>query len=379
MSGSDFMGRPKKDKPNHASGMYEVKITIGHTFDGKPIRKSFYSSVSKSAAKAKAEQFKINQAVSMQTDSPFVSKKECFDTWALKWLETYKLNKVKEHTYLFTYKKNIEKYLIPYFKKAKLAEIKQIDIQNYFNEIKNADNGKPLSLSVLEKHKMILKSIFDTAIDNDLCYKNPVKNINFPRIAPKDEKVFYNAEQAKLFRSYSIANKYYDMVILLDTGIRRSELLGLKWSDIDTDNNILHVQRAVTQTNGKVIIDKPKSETSDRFIPISRDTTSILLKLKTESEYIIAGKTINEPLSPHCYADRFARIMKRISRDTGLPTLTPHELRHTFGTLLRENNVDIYTIQKVMGHSDISVTCSIYVHNDIEVLRKQLKLDEEET
>lgn len=277
MSGSDFMGRPKKDKPNHASGMYEVKITIGHTFDGKPIRKSFYSSVSKSAAKAKAEQFKIDQAVSMQTDSPFVSKKECFDTWALKWLETYKLNKVKEHTYLFTYKKNIEKYLIPYFKKAKLSDIKQIDIQNYFNEIKNTDNGKPLSLSVLEKHKMILKSIFDTAID------------------------------------------------------------------------------------------------------ISRDTTSILLKLKTESEYIIAGKTINEPLSPHCYADRFARIMKRISRDTGLPTLTPHELRHTFGTLLRENNVDIYTIQKVMGHSDISVTCSIYVHNDIEVLRKQLKLNVEET
>ena len=132
MSGSDFMGRPKKEKPNHASGMYEVKITIGHTFDGKPIRKSFYSSVSKSAAKAKAEQFKIDQAVSMQTDTPFVSKKECFDTWAIKWLETYKLNKVKENTYTATYKTHIERYLIPYFKKAKLAEIKQIDIQNYF-------------------------------------------------------------------------------------------------------------------------------------------------------------------------------------------------------------------------------------------------------
>ncbi len=53
---------------------------------------------------------------------------------------------------------------------------------------------------------MILKSIFEAAIDNDICYKNPVKNINFPRIAPKEEKVFYNSEQAKLFRSYSIAN-----------------------------------------------------------------------------------------------------------------------------------------------------------------------------
>ena len=50
------MGRPKKEKPNHATGMYEVKVTIGHTFDGKPIRKSFYSSTSKAAAKAKAEE-----------------------------------------------------------------------------------------------------------------------------------------------------------------------------------------------------------------------------------------------------------------------------------------------------------------------------------
>ena len=372
------MGRPKKDKPNHASGMYEVKITIGHTFDGKPIRKSFYSSVSKSAAKAKAEQFKIDQAVSMQTDSPFVSKKECFDTWALKWLETYKLNKVKEHTYNATYKTHIVRYLIPYFKKAKLAEIKQIDIQNYFNNIKNPDNGKPLSSSLLNKHKLILKSIFDTAIDNDLCYKNPVKNISFPKVAEKKEKLFYNAEQAKLFRQYALEHQYYDLVILLDTGVRRSELLGLKWSDIDFQSLTIHVQRAVTQTKGKVIIDKPKSKTSDRFIPISTATMEVLIKLKTESEYVIANKT-SEPLTPNYYTNKFAKIMKQISNDTGLPTLTPHELRHTFGSLLREKNVDIYTIQKVMGHSDISITSSVYVHNDIEVLRKQLKLDEEET
>ena len=68
------MGRPKKEKPNHATGMYEVKVTIGHTFDGKPIRKSFYSSTSKAAAKAKAEDYKINQAVSKQTGEAIISK-----------------------------------------------------------------------------------------------------------------------------------------------------------------------------------------------------------------------------------------------------------------------------------------------------------------
>ena len=66
-----------------------------------------------------------------------------------------------------------------------------------------------------------------------------------------------------------------------------------------------------------------------------------------------------------------------MQKETGLPILTPHELRHTFGTLLRENDVDIYTIQKVLGHSAITVTSGIYVHNDIEVLRKRLILDEE--
>lgn len=87
------MGRPKKEKPNHATGMYEVKVTVGHTFDGKPVRKSFYSSVSKEAAKAKAEQYKIDQAVAEQTGETFVGKEECFDTWAIKWLETYKHDK----------------------------------------------------------------------------------------------------------------------------------------------------------------------------------------------------------------------------------------------------------------------------------------------
>ena len=66
--------------------------------------------------------------------------------------------------------------------------------------------------------------------------------------------------------------------------------------------------------------------------------------------------------------------MKKMNGDTGIPILTPHELRHTYGTLKREAGVDIYTIQKVMGHADISITASIYVHNDIDVLKKQLNL-----
>ena len=68
--------------------------------------------------------------------------------------------------------------------------------------------------------------------------------------------------------------------------------------------------------------------------------------------------------------------MKKACNELDIPYLVPHELRHTFGTVLREKGVDIYTISKVMGHSDISITAKIYVHNDLDVLRNSMKLDE---
>ncbi len=369
------MGKPKKEKPNRSDGTYEVKVTIGKTPDGKAIRKSFYSSISKTDAKAKAEQYKINQAVAEKTGIGIINEKEQFDTWALKWLEIYKKNNVKDQTYKFTYETNLKKYLIPFFGSYKLTNIKQIDIQRYFNEVKNTSNGEFLSSSVLSKHKMILKSIFDAAIDNDLCYKNPVKNITFPKIAPKQSRPVYTKDELEILKKYALENNRYDIITLINTGIRRSELLGLTWNDIDFKNKSICIQRAVTQTTGRIIIDKPKSTTSNRIIPISNDFINLLQQIPHTSDYFIPGNIPDTPLSPHSYADNFCRFMKKMNKDIGLKILTPHELRHTYGTILRENGVDIYTIQKIMGHADISVTAQIYVHNDIEVLRKQLKLD----
>ena len=111
------MGRPKKEKPNRKDGCYEIKITVGKSVDGSLIRKSFYSTKSKEAARQKAEQYKINQAMQEKTGLCFQKNRTLFASWALEWLETYKKGKVKEQTYYFTYQTNIEKYLIPFFGK----------------------------------------------------------------------------------------------------------------------------------------------------------------------------------------------------------------------------------------------------------------------
>ena len=364
------MGRPKKEAPNRSDGLYEVKVTIGKDFDGKLIRKSFYSAVSKADAKAKAEQYKISQAVYEATGAVPAPAVMTFEKWANKWLDTYKKGVVKDHTYNFTYKSNIDKYLVPYFGKAHLMDIQQIDIQKYFNTIRS-ESGEPLAKSTLDKHKLILKSMFDAAIDNDLCYKNPVKNIKFQHVSDSAIKKVWTKEQAEAAEKYAHRCWRLDIVIYLHTGLRRSELLGLKWSDIDFDENTLHVQRAVVQTKGKIVIDKPKSATSDRIIPFSAEFGKYLKKFESDNEYVLGTDGV---LSPAVYAKDFSEFMKKLSKSVNVPVLTPHELRHTYGTLKREAGVDIYTIQKVMGHADISITADIYVHNDIDVLKKQLKV-----
>lgn len=210
----------------------------------------------------------------------------------------------------------------------------------------------------------------------DLCYKNPVKNINFPNVSIKKQRPVYTFQEVEKLEKYAIKQNRYDIILLLGTGMRRSELIGLMWDDIDMTNKTIHIQRAVTQTTGKIVIGETKSETSNRYIPISDNLISVINLIPRESEYVISGEKPDKPIVPHSYADKFERFMEKASKELNIPKLTPHELRHTYGTLLREKGVDIYTIQKVMGHSDISVTAGTYVHNDIEVLRKQLKIDD---
>lgn len=365
------MGRPKKEQPNRQDGLYEVKVTIGKDFDGRLIRKSFYSTVSKADARAKAEQYKIDQAVYKATGELPEPDVMTFEKWAHKWLDTFKKGVVKDHTYNFTYKSNLDKYLIPYFGKAHIADIQQIDVQKYFNSVRS-NSGEPLAKSTLDKHKLILKSMFDAAIDNDLCYKNPVKNIKFQHVSESAVKHVWTKEQADKAEEYARQHLRLDIVLYLNTGLRRSELLGLKWTDVDFEGNMLHVQRAVVQTKGQIVIDRPKSVSSDRIVPFSESFCKYLKKFRNDNEYVIGTDGV---MSPATYSKHFSKFMNKLSEDTGVPVLTPHELRHTYGTLKREAGVDIYTIQKVMGHSDISITADIYVHNDIDVLKKQLNLD----
>lgn len=357
-----FDGTVRKRK----DGRYELQIIIGKSDAGKPIRKSFYGHKEREVIKKKDDWLKeylSDQTDSLQSDIN-TSNIIKFDEWSMQWLEIYKKDTVRPYTYQNTYKTRVEKYLIPYFKDRPLNSINNVDVKIFFNKHSN------LSLSLLKTLRVILNDIFKKAINNGFIINNPVNDIQLYSTFEKKEKTIWDSQQQEKVINWSIQNKCLDILLAIKTGMRRSELMGLRWCDIDFDNRIIIVSQAISPAVNGIIDTHLKTVNSHRQIPFD----SVLYnELKDNynssaniSEYVLGYTNAN------AYGKYIERILKRISKECDVPYVTLHGIRHTYGTILREQGVDIYTISKLLGHSSIEVTASIYVHNDIEVMRQKL-------
>lgn len=356
-----FDGTVRKRK----DGRYELQITIGYDDDGKILRKSFYGKKEREVIRKKDEWLKENKIKERQNNN-HLNNTEVFAVWANQWLEIYKKPVVRSYTYYNTYKIKVDKYLIPHFKQRPLLAITQIDIQKFFNSCQG------LAISHQETLRTILRDIFDKAIDNDLCVKNPVKRIKLSSNKNKKEKLAYNAEQQRIAMDWAIKNECYDILTVLKTGIRRGELFGIKWADIDFRAKILNINESISpKTKDGNVDTMVKSNSSRRKIPIDDELLKCLKRLPRNGKYVFVE---NIEKATNYYPKRLNRYLTLMSEECGIPKLTLHELRHTFGTVLREKGVDIYTISKLLGHSSIAITESIYVHNDIEVLRQAINV-----
>ncbi len=153
------------------------------------------------------------------------------------------------------------------------------------------------------------------------------------------------------------------MVALLTyTGMRRSEVLGLRWEDIDIDGRLLHVQRAATFTSNRPIVGTTKTRAGCRAIPIT-DHLLPYLQPARENGYVIGGG--DTPITQSTYD----RAMERISKTINLYGATAHVFRHSYLTFLGTLNTNIKTIQAIAGHSDIQTTMNRYVHKDVSQIQ----------
>ena len=164
----------------------------------------------------------------------------------------------------------------------------------------------------------------------------------------------------------------YELYYLdLATGLRRGELLGLKWTDVDLDRGVLKIQRAISRQNGKVVEAPLKTKNAYRTLPLSADAIDVLMqqRRKTGNSEWVFPSPIGGPMSPDSVLHMLHRVLKR----AGLPKVRFHDLRHTFATLALQNGVDIKTVSGMLGHFSAGFTLDTYAHVTTSAKREAAK------
>lgn len=247
----------------------------------------------------------------------------------------------------------------------------------------------------ISNYKRTLKASFFIAIQDDLIRKNPfsfklsevIEDDTEPKKAlteDQEEKLLNFVKHDKVYQKY-----YNDIVILLKTGLRISELCGLTIKDIDFDSEVIHVTHQLLGNKSiGYYIETPKTKSGIRDIPMS-DEVIKALKRVIESDKHKHRKAVEidgyrdflfinskgYPMTSACYGTAFINIIKKYNKkhEDNLPKITPHVLRHTFCTRLANKNINPKSLQYIMGHSNISITLNLYAHASLEGMKAEIK------
>lgn len=265
------------------------------------------------------------------------------------------------------------------FGNTPLCEISRADIKRFQAAIMSADenghaptvSGRPLSGTTAHDTRQALRHILEEAMLDGLIPNNPTDGVKAPSYDTK-EKEPLTPEQAARFRALIDAAEPRPTLaafrLCLFAGLRRGEVLALRWSDFDADKGVVHVSRSLCAETLK--FKEPKSAAGVRDVPLDAATVEYLERFKAiQARQLLAlGKSVNNSLiccTPGCdyiHPENLTRALRDFSKAAGFPTLTPHILRHTYCTLLFHAGADVKTAQKLMGHADPSVTLKIYTH-----------------
>ncbi len=361
-------------------GRWQGSITIGRDDRGRLIRKYFYGKTRKETSE------KLNRAIEELRDNRFINKSDnpTVEQWCHEWLWSYKRNSVKQKTF-DQYETILRTHIIPDLGDIRLADLKTMHIQRIINKMH--DSG--LSHRTIEVMKIVMHAALKQAQRNKLVSENVCENVVLPRKQPKHIRVLNEDEQTKLIAALKDNYIGRGLLFALYTGMRRGEVLALKWSDYDKNEKTISITKALSRvrTYNKdgnktmLTVTTPKTDTSIRTVPLIDKAVELLAEHKRKQERymelvgdyytdndLIFSSSRGDYLDPGNFNRKLNKTVKKI----GIAQISPHALRHSFATRGLEAEVSLKAMQELLGHSSITVTGDIYTHILKEQKRKEI-------
>ena len=313
-------------------GRWEGRYTVGHDPEtGKAIIKNV---LGKTQAEVKE---RLKKAIEENVGIDYGrAKNYTVGNWLEVWYENYAKIKMRPSTYL-TYHGYIENHIKPQLGKIPLNDLTTLHLQQFYKKllaegrverIEAQKQPKGLSAKTVRNIHQIISSALKLAIEQRLIARNPADGCALPKAERKEMQTLPVEQLASFLREAKDSGVFALYYIDLTTGLRRGELLGLKWSDIDLKKGDLRVRRQIGRIDGKIMEMPLKTKNAYRTLPLSADAIDVLMQQRRKtgnSEWVFPSPT-GGPMSPDSVLHMLHRVLKR----AGLPKVRFHDLRHPY-------------------------------------------------
>ena len=346
-------------------GRWEGRYTAG--YDPKTGRRIIKNVLGKTQAEVKrklSEAMETCKAVDVVRSDDYTVAE-----WLRTWYALYAKPNIRPTT-ARSYQGSMELHIIPRIGCIKLNKLTGRDIQKLYKDLmengrlRKAQKSKQpgLSSTTVRGIHMMLHNALDRAVKERLILRNPTEDCIIPKIQKQEMKILHPEDMKSYLEAAEKRGVLPMFYLELVSGIRKGELVALRWEDLDAEHRTISVSKqALGGLGEELVVNRPKTENSIRQISIPQEAVDLLVReheKHPENPYIFPS-----PLTGGMYhPDSVVNLHKKILKDAGLDHIRFHDLRHTYAVLAIKSGDDIKTVQENLGHATAAFTLDVYGH-----------------